>query len=159
MIPTLPPCEFPPGLHNVAQGRPTAQSSDRSKKDSGSENAVDGDFNTDANSGSCSWTNKEYQPWWTVDLGETYDIYEVVITNRQDCCPFRLKNAEIRVGDSETFEDNPPCGMMILGRMVKENPVHVRCGCETPMLGRYVSIQLIDRTQMLTLCEVEVMVT
>ncbi|XP_070555887.1 uncharacterized protein [Ptychodera flava] len=157
-IPTLEPCEFPASLHNVAQGKPTVQSSDKRRKDSGSENAVDGDFNTNANKGSCSWTEKEYQPWWKVDLGQTYNIYEVVITNREDCCPFRLKNAEIRVGDSENFEDNPTCGMMILGRMVKENPVHVRCGCDTPMQGRYVSVQLIDRTQMLTMCEVEVMV-
>ncbi|XP_070534322.1 C-type mannose receptor 2-like isoform X2 [Ptychodera flava] len=157
MIPTLAPCEFPSGLHNVAEGRPTSQSSDKPKKDSGSENAVDGDFSTDVATGSCSWTNKEYQPWWKVDLGRSHDIYEVVITNREDCCPFRIKNAEIRVGDSDNFEDNPICGMMILGRMAKVNPIHVRCGCETPMSGRYVSVQLIDRTQMLTMCEVEVM--
>ncbi|XP_070555406.1 fucolectin-like [Ptychodera flava] len=111
-IPTLPPCEFPPGLRNVAQGKQTAQSSDKPRQDAGSEKAVDGDFNTNAKMGSCSWTDRDYEPWWKVDLGETYNVYEVVITNREDCCRFRLKNAEIRVGDSENFEDNPTCGMM-----------------------------------------------
>ncbi|XP_070555725.1 uncharacterized protein [Ptychodera flava] len=159
MIPTLAPCEYPAGVKNVAAGRPSRQSSDKKNKDSGSENAVDGDYGTDAHSGSCSWTNKELEPWWTVDLGETKDIYEVSITNREDCCPFRIKNAEIRVGDSQTMEDNPVCGMRVLGRMTKENPIRIRCGCEIPMQGRYVSIKLIDREQQLTLCEVEVLAT
>ncbi|XP_070554944.1 uncharacterized protein [Ptychodera flava] len=151
-------CKLPASLHNVAQGKPTVQSSDKKRKNSGSENAVDGDFNTNAKIGSCSWTEKEYQPWWKVDLGQTYNIYEVVITNREDCCPFRLKNAEIRIGNSENFENNPTCGEMIVRKMLKENPVHVRCGRETPMQGRYVSVQVIGKKQMLTMCEVEVMV-
>ncbi|XP_070543541.1 apolipoprotein(a)-like isoform X2 [Ptychodera flava] len=156
-------CEFPDNMRNVAQGKSSTQSSLKSGKlgpDVGPEKAVDGDYNPDAKSGlSCSWTNKEMQPWWKVDLGQIFSIYEVVITNREDCCSFRIKNAEVRVGNSENFEDNPVCGMMIIGRMTKENPIHVRCGCETPMEGRFVSIQLIDRENMLTLCEVEVMAT
>ncbi|XP_070554909.1 fucolectin-like [Ptychodera flava] len=157
---TEPPvlaCELPPGLHNVAQGKPAFQSSDKRRNRFGSENAVDGNFNTNAHKGSCSWTKKEYQPWWQVDLGDVHSIYEVVITNREDYCPFRLINAEIRVGTNENFFENPVCGMMITGKMIKENPIHVRCGCEIPLQGRYVSVQLIDKTQMLTLCEIEVM--
>ncbi|XP_070533539.1 macrophage mannose receptor 1-like [Ptychodera flava] len=150
-------CELPLGLHNVAEGKPTAQSSDKPKKDSGSDNAVDGNFNTDASKRSCSWTNKEFQPWWRVDLGSTYNIYEVVITNRADCCQFRIKEAEIRVGNSENFEDNPTCGQRISNIQARENPIHVRCGCETPMSGQFVSVQLINVKQMLTMCEVEVM--
>ncbi|XP_070555089.1 fucolectin-like [Ptychodera flava] len=155
-IPTVPSCRIPCGLHNVAEGKPTAQSSDKPRQDAGSEKAVDGDFNTNAKTGSCSWTDEEYQPWWKVDLGVSRNIYKVVVTNRADCCSFRIKNAEIRVGDSEIFQDNPVCGM-ITGSMAKENPIHIRCGCQTPMQGRYVSVQLIDVEQQLTLCEVEVM--
>ena len=47
---------------------------------------MDGDYNSDVASGSCSWTNKEFQPWWKVDLGQSFNIYEIVITNREDCC-------------------------------------------------------------------------
>ncbi|XP_070560315.1 uncharacterized protein [Ptychodera flava] len=157
-IPTLPPCEYPVPIHNVAEGRPTHQSSDKPKKDGGSEKAVDGNKDSDLKKGnSCTWTNKEYQPYWQVDLGQTYDIYEVVITNRQDCCSHRIKNAQIRVGDSQNFEENPVCGTMIIGKMSREETITIRCGCETPMKGQYVSIQLIDKEQMLHLCEVEVM--
>ncbi|XP_070582240.1 uncharacterized protein [Ptychodera flava] len=159
--PTVAVCELPKNLRNVAVGKTAKQSSVKSGKlgpDVGPEKAVDGNRDADAKKGkSCSWTKKEREPWWTVDLGKRFNIYEVVITNREDCCPFRLKNAEIRVGNSENFEDNPVCGSLIIGKMVKEKPIHVQCGCESPMKGRYVSVQIVDKKQMLTLCEVEVM--
>ncbi|XP_070560007.1 fucolectin-like [Ptychodera flava] len=81
MIPTLAPCEYPVPLRNVAEGQPTFQSSDKPKKDGGSEKAVDGNKDSDLKSGnSCTWTDDEFEPYWQVDLGRTYDIYEVVIT-------------------------------------------------------------------------------
>ncbi|XP_070531682.1 uncharacterized protein [Ptychodera flava] len=157
-IPTQAPCEYPVPIADVAQGKPASQSSDKPRKDGGAEKAVDGDRNGDLlNGNSCTWSDKEYQPWWKVDLQETKDVYEVRIYNREDCCTHRIKNAQIRVGDSENFEDNPICGIMVLGKMSKEQPIVIRCGCETPMRGRYVSVQLIDKTQMLTICEFEVM--
>ncbi|XP_070546895.1 fucolectin-like [Ptychodera flava] len=156
MIPTLPPCEYPADLTNVALGKPTSQSSTKKKKDGGPEKAVDGNKDSDLKKGnSCTFTDREYQPRWEVDLEQSFDIYEVVITNRQDCCVQRIKNAEIRVADSENFEENPVCGMMILGKMAKSETITIRCGSETPRRGRYVSIQLIDRGRNLNLCEVE----
>ncbi|XP_070560179.1 uncharacterized protein [Ptychodera flava] len=158
MIPTLAPCEYPVPISNVALGRPTFQSSDKPKKDGGSEKAVDGNKDSDLKSGnSCTWTDDEFQPYWQVDFERSYDIYEVVITNRMDCCSGRIKNAQIRVGDSSNFEENPICGRMIIGKMSRDETITTRCGCEIPMRGRYVSIQLIDTEQMLHLCEVEVM--
>ncbi|XP_070546218.1 uncharacterized protein [Ptychodera flava] len=157
-IPTQAPCEYPVPIADVAQGKPATQSSDKPRKDGGAEKAVDGTRNGDLlNGNSCTWSDKEYQPWWMVDLLETKDVYEVRIYNREDCCTHRIKNAQIRVGDSENFEDNPICGIMVLGKMSREQPIVIRCGCETPMRGRYVSLQLIDKTQMLTICEFEVM--
>ncbi|XP_070560912.1 uncharacterized protein [Ptychodera flava] len=158
MIPTLAPCEYPVPISNVAEGRPTFQSSDKPKKDGGSEKAVDGNKDSDLKGGnSCTWTDDEFEPYWQVDLESSYDIYEVVITNRMDCCSGRIKNAQIRVGDSSNFEENPICGRMIIGKMSRDETITTRCGCETPMRGRYVSVQLIDKEQMLHLCEVEVM--
>ncbi|XP_070561723.1 fucolectin-like [Ptychodera flava] len=155
---TLPPCEYPVPIHNVAEGRPTHQSSDKPNKNGGSEKAVDGNKNSDLRNGeSCTWTNREYQPYWQVDLGQTYDIYKVVITNRQDCCSYRITNAQIRVGDSQNFEENPVCGTMVNSTMSREETITIRCGCGIPMRGQYVSIQLIKKEEMLHLCEVEVM--
>ncbi|XP_070560914.1 uncharacterized protein [Ptychodera flava] len=151
-------CEYPVPISNVAEGRPTFQSSDKPKKDGGSEKAVDGNKDSDLKGGnSCTWTDDEFEPYWQVDLESSYDIYEVVITNRMDCCSGRIKNAQIRVGDSSNFEENPICGRMIIGKMSRDETITTRCGCETPMRGRYVSVQLIDKEQMLHLCEVEVM--
>ncbi|XP_070580645.1 C-type mannose receptor 2-like [Ptychodera flava] len=159
MIPTTLACEFPANLVNVAQGKSTSQSSTKPRVEGTADKAVDGNKDSDMKKGkSCTQTNKEFQPWWKVDLRESKGIYKVVITNRQDCCPFRIRNAQVRVGDSPNMEENPVCGSMVLGKRVRQETITVTCGCETPMTGRYVSIQLIDKEQTLHLCEVEVMV-
>ena len=59
--------------------------------------AVDGNITTDLFQGSCTHTDIEDRPWWEVDLGKTYDITGVEITNRGDCCGNRLKNFDITV--------------------------------------------------------------
>ncbi|XP_070547869.1 fucolectin-1-like isoform X2 [Ptychodera flava] len=155
-IPTTLACELPSGLKNVAVGKEADQSS--INKGAGADRAVDGNKNSDLKKGkSCMWTKKEFEPWWKVDLGQEYSIYEVVITNRQDCCPFRIKNAVVRVGSNANVENNPVCGHQVLGKRSRQETITVQCGCETPMRGRYVSIKLADKTQVLHVCEVEVM--
>jgi len=93
-----------------------------------------------------------------MDLGASYVIYKVVLTNRQDCCAFRMENAQVRVGDNPNYIENPVCGDMVVGKAARQETITVKCGCESPMTGRYVSVQLIDKTQILNLCEVEVLV-
>ena len=34
----------------------------------------------------CSSTQREAQPWWTVDLGRERHVNKVVISRRGDCC-------------------------------------------------------------------------
>ncbi|XP_070546534.1 uncharacterized protein [Ptychodera flava] len=151
-------CVYPVPVSNVAQGKLATQSSDKPNKDGGAEKAVDGNTGGEWKaSKSCSWTRRELQPWWKVDLGSSFDVYEIRIFNRRDCCRRRILNAQIRVGDSANFEDNPVCGKMVVGNMFKDQPIVIRCGCETPMRGRYVSLQLIDKTKMLNICELQVM--
>lgn len=60
------------------------------------------DDNTASNFGlnSCACTNNDYNAWWRVDLLAVYDISNVIITNRGDCCPERMNGAEIRIGNS-----------------------------------------------------------
>ena len=48
--------------------------------------AVDGDRSSMYYTGSCTHTNDEPNPWWTVDLEGEYVVREVVITNRGNCC-------------------------------------------------------------------------
>jgi hypothetical protein len=47
--------------------------------------AVDGSLQTDILQGSCSHTDatpEDNKPWWYVDLGSTYTIWAVALTNR-----------------------------------------------------------------------------
>ncbi|XP_078000496.1 uncharacterized protein LOC144453094 [Glandiceps talaboti] len=152
------PCPVPANLPNAAVNKVASQSSQ--KGGAKALNAVDGIANSDMSTGkSCSRTLVEDNPWWKVDLGESQNVYKVIITNRQDCCPEKLLNAEVRVGDSENIADNEVCGLKLDEDIVKQETIEVICGCGTSLLGRYVSIQLVGMTQTLTLCEVNVAAT
>ena len=71
------------GPENLAQGKPTLQNS--IGWDGESDRAVDGDSNGRYWQGSCSHTNVD-EPWWSVDLGDSYEVTSVTISNREDCC-------------------------------------------------------------------------
>nr|XP_006824442.1 PREDICTED: uncharacterized protein LOC100372851 [Saccoglossus kowalevskii] len=151
---TAEPCPMPPDLISIATEMPATQSS--LQNGGVPERAVDDNRNTDFSGKSCTKTKKEYQPWWRVDLAESRDVYMITITNRQDCCPFKLKNAEVRIGDSENIAENTVCGQRVSGRVSLQETIEVVCKCGEPIRGRYVSIQLQNKTQTLTLCEVDV---
>lgn len=46
----------------------------------------------------------ETNPWWMVDLGGEKTIYHITILPRQNCCPERFHDIELRIGD--TLETN-----------------------------------------------------
>ena len=69
----------------MALGKPTKQSTTNTKGAESSK-AVDGNNNTHFAHLSCTHTENKTGNWWQVDLGSVYDIREVVITNRGDCC-------------------------------------------------------------------------
>lgn len=46
----------------------------------------------------------ETNPWWRLDLLDTYIITSIIITNRGDCCAERINGAQIHVGNS--LQDN-----------------------------------------------------
>ena len=64
------------------------------------ELAIDG--NTDGNygNGSVSQTNSESEAWWEIDLGTSYDIEDITLWNRTDCCSGRLKDFHVFVSDA-----------------------------------------------------------
>jgi hypothetical protein len=74
-------------IPNVAVNKTSFQSSTVWESVPGQ--AVDGDTNGQWADNACSHTDditQDTNPWWTVDLGGTYDVSEVVLYNRADCC-------------------------------------------------------------------------
>ncbi|KAM6458729.1 fucolectin-like isoform 1-T2 [Liasis olivaceus] len=141
------------GAKNLAKGQPANQSSIHRHQIIGSaDKAVDGDCNGDWYHGSCTHTKYDKDPWWYVDLGDSYKISVVIVKNRKDCCGERIDQAEIHLGD--TLEDhgksNPLCGIIL-----NTSPGSITTIYCNEQKGRYVSVHLVGK-QYLSLCEVEV---
>lgn len=62
--------------------------------------AIDGNRRASFGDGSCTHTTELEQPWWTVDLLDSYVITSISITNRQDCCQSRLSGVRIHIGNT-----------------------------------------------------------
>ncbi|XP_078542660.1 fucolectin-4-like [Lissotriton helveticus] len=112
--------------------------------------AIDGVYDGNFHKSSCSLTQFQMSPWWMVDLKQPRRIGSVVVFNRNDCCQTRLIGAEIRVGNAPGHR-NPVCG--IFGRSSVYDPAEFCCRGK---VGRYISIIIPDRKEVLSLCEVEV---
>ncbi|XP_015266192.1 PREDICTED: fucolectin-like [Gekko japonicus] len=115
--------------------------------------AVDGNCDGRWSSRSCTHTNHELSPWWSVDLGEEYDISVVVVKIRQDCCGERTQGATIHVGDhtGDFSKTSSTCGTI----------TDLREGSLSTVLcngarGRYITIAIAGHVTNLALGEVEV---
>ena len=86
---------------NLALGRPCKQGNQQTYGEC--KNAVDGNLYADLAKGrSCAATaNNHHVPWWRVELEQSFEVREVMITNRADCCGDQLTGFEIRVGKRE----------------------------------------------------------
>ncbi|XP_074510984.1 fucolectin-5-like [Sebastes fasciatus] len=117
------------------------------------ERAIDGNRTSIWKQGSCSHTQKDKKPWWTLDLLKTYNINTVTVTNRMDCCHDRINGAEIRIGNSlnDDGNDNPRCA--VISSIAAGTSKTFAC---EGMEGRYVNIVIPGGLEYLTLCEVEV---
>jgi hypothetical protein len=72
---------------NLALGKPSKQISiwgDMEKWNADKGN--NGDPNSDIYQDHCFHTDQNTSPWWEVDLQDVYEIIQVNITNRADCC-------------------------------------------------------------------------
>ncbi|XP_073517862.1 fucolectin-like [Phyllobates terribilis] len=144
-------CAPAPVATNIARTRVASQVSDYpyATRSILAKNAIDGNKDTDFSSGFCTHTNLEKDPWWKLDLGQSYKISSVAITNRMDCGLERLMGAEVRIGNSP---DNniPVCGTVT-------NVVSATMPfCCKGMEGRYVSVVIPGHSEYLSMCEVEV---
>ncbi|KAK3106507.1 hypothetical protein FSP39_021364 [Pinctada imbricata] len=114
------------------------------------ENAVDdifGDF------WDCASTDFEDRPYWYVDLDSYYEIQQVEILNRADCCPERLHDVDVTVaGCNEDFH-------MLCGTFEGPGTASERVVLECPKgtIGRYVKLQITKGiNNILSICEVKV---
>ena len=64
---------------NLALGKPTNESSTRSPFSSSA--AVNGDYSDFTHT-----LDNVYPSWWRVDLGDIYNIGQIKLYNRKDCC-------------------------------------------------------------------------
>ncbi|XP_068592336.1 fucolectin-1-like [Cebidichthys violaceus] len=117
-------------------------------------NAIDGNRENTYGSGSCTHTEQETNPWWRVDLLESYIVTSVIITNRGDCCENRINGARIHIGNSLVGNGaaNPQ-----VGKILRTDPGEsVTLTFPQRVEGRYVTVVLPGSQKHLTLCEVEV---
>uniref|UniRef100_A0A3P9Q8C9 Si:ch211-215k15.4 n=1 Tax=Poecilia reticulata TaxID=8081 RepID=A0A3P9Q8C9_POERE len=117
-------------------------------------NAIDGNRQADQLAGSCTHTIAMTNPWWRVDLLDSYIVTSMSVTNRRDCCSERLNGAEIHIGNS--LLDNGAANTVVAAIS------HIPAGRTLTITftrhveGRYVTVVLPGLNRMLTLCEVEV---
>ncbi|XP_049903888.1 uncharacterized protein LOC126392508 isoform X2 [Epinephelus moara] len=117
-------------------------------------NAIDGNRDTNYLHGSCTATAQQTNPWWRVDLLESYIVTSVVITNREDCCAERIHGAKIHIGNS--LEGNGASNSLV-GTIPAIAPGETYTVTVSGHVeGRYVTVYLPGSDKILTLCEVEV---
>lgn len=102
----------------------------------------------------CSETQKEASPWWRVDLLAAQTVRVVRITTRGCCGHSPLQDLEIRVGNSSSdLQRNPLCAWY--PGQLDEGTTRAFT-CARPLIGQFVTIQLVGAEGSLSLCEVEV---
>ncbi|XP_014905342.1 fucolectin-7-like [Poecilia latipinna] len=120
----------------------------------GASNAIDGNLNADLTKGSCTHTDTENNPWWRVDLLDSYIVTQVVITNRGDCCAEQLSGVEVRIGNSLRQDGtvNPLVATVSTAAAGSSYAMNFTERVE----GRYVTIIAPGVNRVLHVCEVEV---
>ncbi|XP_049300024.1 sushi, von Willebrand factor type A, EGF and pentraxin domain-containing protein 1 [Anopheles funestus] len=138
---------------NVAYRKPVNQSSATRSGPAGFANdGKPGNQNPDGQE--CSETQKEVSPWWRVDLLTPEAVRVVRLTTRGCCGHQPLQDLEIRVGNSSSdLQRNPLCAWY--PGTVDEGTTK-SFTCARPLIGQYVTVQLVGVESSLSLCEVEV---
>ncbi|XP_070548202.1 uncharacterized protein [Ptychodera flava] len=136
----------------IAEDKSASQSSQY--RDGSAVKAVDGDDDPDFHHRSCMHTDFDYEPWWQVDLGESYVISDVVITNRNDSFAQRIIGGQVQVSQWASFRYYKRCGRQFDPTDAKNTKIHTTCASFPT--ARYVRIQIQKRREYLHICEVQV---
>ncbi|XP_033628898.1 uncharacterized protein LOC117291359 [Asterias rubens] len=109
-----------------------------------------GQFGVDLKSNTRMSTDFEYEPWWTVDMGKSYQIERLAILP----CEMAKTNvigAQFRVSSSLDKGSGEPCGSPIV-------VVGVDVICEGEAYGRYLSLGIEGKQGILAFCGVSAFV-
>ncbi|XP_029927577.1 fucolectin-1-like [Myripristis murdjan] len=120
---------------------------------SAASNAIDGNRQSQFMAGSCTNTHPQTNPWWRVDLLDSYIITSIIISVR-DCCAHQTSGANIYISDSpiqdwRTKKADGSVPQVPLGESFTLN-------FDSKVEGRYVTVGLEGQNKVLSLCEVEV---
>ena len=141
---------------NLAQGKPTVQSSNYSG--TSPARAVDGNTSGNWGNNSTTHTNHDRNAWWEVDIQRVSFIRAIETWNRTDCCSERLSNYYVFVSEAPFVSRDLAATRAQAG--VLEFHVPGRSGNPTTInvnaRGRYVRVQL-GGTNYLSLAEVRVL--
>ncbi|KAM9310222.1 uncharacterized protein KZ484_026155 [Pholidichthys leucotaenia] len=139
---------------NVALRGKATQSSRYDHSRAAAYNAIDGNRNTNFHDASCTHTNQDTNPWWRVDLLESYIVTSITIFNREDCCSERINGLEIRIGNTLIDDGVGNQKVGTISYTLKEK--FYTLTFDERVEGRYVTLVLPGSNKWLTLCEVEV---
>jgi len=137
---------------DYAVTRPTAQSS-IGWDGASSRPVLPGDGDTGYWTGTCSHTQAAGNEWWRVDFDGSKIIDTVVVLNRLDCCRERLRQVEVRIGDSTVPTENQLC-VTVSDSTASTGDAKIFLTCFTPLRGKYMHF-LQRRADYLTLCNVK----
>ncbi|WP_181902246.1 discoidin domain-containing protein [Thalassotalea euphylliae] len=119
------------------------------------ERAIDGRTNSTWN----DITHTEFQrnAWLEVDLGAVYNLTDINIWNRTDCCTARLSNFTVFISDSPfTSQDiNITRNQRGVTSLSHPNTVVVTSTLKANRTGRYVRVQL-EQVNALNIAELEI---
>uniref|UniRef100_A0A3Q3VRL9 Fucolectin tachylectin-4 pentraxin-1 domain-containing protein n=1 Tax=Mola mola TaxID=94237 RepID=A0A3Q3VRL9_MOLML len=135
---------------NVALRGKASQSQRYTHAFGAASSAIDGNRQSNFHSGSCTHSAEMTDPWWRVDLLESYIVTSITIINRGDCCQDRLDGLKIHIGNSLINKQNPLVNATLI---YSDSHAHT---FSDRVEGRYVTLSLSGPERILTLCEVEV---
>lgn len=148
---------LPPTEKNLALGKTASQSSNYSSNAGQASKAVDGNTSGIWSRKSVTHTKGgqgEKNPWWKVDLGKVYEISQVKIWNRTDCCKNRLDNIRIRIKEKQNDSWTNFTQSNYRYRQGVANPLTFNTNQKK--YARYVMVQRLGNNAILSLAEVEV---
>ncbi|KAK7082079.1 hypothetical protein SK128_011284 [Halocaridina rubra] len=116
------------------------------------------EFAVDGNDATYYHSALVLNPWWLVDLGEQKTIYQVLLLSRQDCCPERFHDVEIRIGNElkTTGDFNAYKLIHFYTGPYSSAEGFLQCSFYNGITGRYLSIQIKNSMEYLQLNTVRV---
>ncbi|MEL6253468.1 MAG: PKD domain-containing protein [Bacteroidota bacterium] len=133
-------------VENLAYRRPATQSS--TYRTGVASLAVDGFSNGLYTAGSVTHTSSSANPWWRVNLEDTYQLNHIEISNRTDCCGNRLAGTKVLVGDTPSNNPADYTEVGVLTAAITQRLTNISA------TGQYIMLYLPGNNKILSLAEV-----